>query len=477
MLSAINSERFDWLSLFEKTTIASIVLATILAVYFENPAPYLIPVIIITGIAIVHYPVALLYLLFASIPVSMEITLGSFGTDLPSEQIMWVIVGVSLLLFFYSWQKISAALLLNPISFLIIVAFSWTLITCLFSVDVTRSLKFLAAKGWYYVALFFFPLVMIKNRGQLRNLLRLFFAVFIGTVLFVLWGQSLSGFSFEDVQDAMKPFYRNHVNYACLLAISFPFWIYLWKTTKKGVVVKFVYAAVACLLIVAVFLSYTRAAMVAVMSLVFFVPMVYLRLIKPAIIVTLISVTILVGGLIAGGSYLDYAPEFTKTITHTEFNDLVSATYQLEDISTMERVYRWVAGYNMIQEKPLTGFGPACFFVSYKDYAVNSFTTYVSDNPEESGIHNYYLMLMVEQGILASLLFIALLITVFLIAEKLFFSLKGDDRFLVLGALSSVYIVALISIMNDMLETDKLGFFFFLSLAILARLYMGWKEE
>ena len=39
------------------------------------------------------------------------------------------------------------------------------------------------------------------------------------------------------------------------------------------------------------------------------------------------------------------------------------------------------------------------FYPNYQARTVRSFTTYVSDNPERSGIHNYYLMTAVEQGI------------------------------------------------------------------------------
>jgi O-antigen ligase len=65
----------------------------------------------------------------------------------------------------------------------------------------------------------------------------------------------------------------------------------------------------------------------------------------------------------------------------------------------MERVYRWVAAAYMIQDRPYSGFGPGNFYFNYQKYTVSSFKTYVSDNPERSGIHNYFLMVTVEQGV------------------------------------------------------------------------------
>jgi O-antigen ligase len=109
----------------------------------------------------------------------------------------------------------------------------------------------------------------------------------------------------------------------------------------------------------------------------------------------------------------EYAPDFDRTVTHYEFDNLIEATAKGEDISTMERVYRWVAGLHMISEKPVFGFGPGNFYNFYHSYTVTSFETYVSDNPEKSGIHSYYLMTVVEQGFPGLLFFLALSFFVF----------------------------------------------------------------
>jgi O-antigen ligase len=95
---------------------------------------------------------------------------------------------------------------------------------------------------------------------------------------------------------------------------------------------------------------------------------------------------------------MDFAPNFERTITHTEFDNLIEATYKLEDISSMERVYRWMAGIEMIKDRFWFGFGPGTFYSNYKAYSISRFQTYVSDNPDQSGIHNYFLMTWVEQG-------------------------------------------------------------------------------
>jgi O-antigen ligase len=184
-------------------------------------------------------------------------------------------------------------------------------------------------------------------------------------------------------------------------------------------------------------------------------------------------IILLVGWLSYDNQYISYAPNYEKTITHKKFDDLVSATYKMEDISTVERFYRWVAGYYMIQEKPLAGFGPSSFYSVYHSYVDRHFTTYVSDNPEHSGMHNYYLMIAVEQGLIGLAIFLILVAVVLLYGESLYHRMaSGPKKQLLVAALISFCCNLFILTLNDTVETDKLGSFFFFCIAIVIGLGM-----
>ena len=152
----------------------------------------------------------------------------------------------------------------------------------------------------------------------------------------------------------------------------------------------------------------------------------------------------------------------------------MAATVKGEDVSTMERVYRWVAGYYMVKDKPIKGFGPGTFYENYRSYTVNSFTTYISNNIEKSGIHCYYLMILAEQGFIGFFIFISLCFYALIRAEKIYH--KQGDPFLkdlcMTGMLSMIIILSILLI-NDMLETHKIGPFFLLILAIFVNLDLG----
>lgn len=182
----------------------------------------------------------------------------------------------------------------------------------------------------------------------------------------------------------------------------------------------------------------------------------------PALAATMMIAAIGVSFLLYNNNYLRYNPVFERTITHQRFDKLITATYNMEDISTMERVYRWVAGIQMVKDKPMMGFGPGTFYSTYEAYTVTSFQTYVSDNPEKSTVHNYFLLIFIEQGMVGFLIFISLCIAVLVLGERTYHKLtKAEDRVAVMAAMLSFCIILLLNTINDMIETDKVGPFFF----------------
>ncbi len=126
----------------------------------------------------------------------------------------------------------------------------------------------------------------------------------------------------------------------------------------------------------------------------------------------------------------------------------------------------------MLKERPFFGFGPATFYNNYMDYTVSIFKTYVSDNPDHSGIHSYYLMTAVEQGIIGLIIFLLLIIVVLLTAEKVYNNAADrTTKQKLMACIISVIIILVINLINDTLEVDKIGPFFLVSLAMIGMEY------
>ena len=221
--------------------------------------------------------------------------------------------------------------------------------------------------------------------------------------------------------------------------------------------------------IVAIYLSYTRTCYIALLLVapVYFV--IKHKLMKIILTGVAIGVTVLMVHLFSNNYYLKYAPDFQETIIHDEFGEHLSSTLEGKDVSSMERVYRWVAATRMFKDHPLMGFGPGNFYPYYKSYTLTSFETYVSDNPERSTAHNYPLLLLAEQGTIGLAIFLFLTAVIFIYGENIYHRVKNeDDKKIALTLLLVLAMVYVNLLLSDLLESDKVGPFYFICIALLA---------
>ncbi len=453
-------KRFFWIF-----TVLSIGLFN-LGVAADSPLPVLIPLGIVFALFCVHSVKNLYYLFFFLLPFSIEVELpNGFGTDLPSEPLMLLLTGITIIIYIKSFRQISGRIMTHPISILLLVHLFWILFTTLFSTDQFISLKFFLAKIWYLCPFYFLPLIILRDTIDYR---RLFYFLIGGTLLaitYVLINHAGEGFSFASSNKVVRPIFRNHVNYAIMLLAVFPFLISALFRTKRHIIIK---SGVLLFFLVAIYLTYTRAAQLSLVLAIGIFFVIKYRLAKLSIGLGLILMILLTVFLCTDNRYLDYAPDYEKAIVHKKFDNLVEATTKMQDISTVERFYRWVAGFYMVGERPWTGFGPARFYFEYRPHTVTSYKTYVSDNPEKSGIHNYYLMTTVEQGIPGLIILLAIIIVTVLIGEQTVHRLsRKEDKNLVYAAIVCFVLICIVILINDLLEADKVGPFFFLSAAII----------
>ena len=178
-------------------------------------------------LAIVDFKKIYFALLFL-IPLSVEFQLTeSLGTDLPTEPLM---LGLMLTLIFYyikNINKIDFSFFKNPIMLLLSIHLFWIFITATTSLLPVFSFKFLLAKIWYVFSFTLATATFIKSKEDLK---KLFWTVFMPLTLTVVWGvarHSLTGFHFDEINQSIVPFFRNHVVYANLLTIFLPFIFYI----------------------------------------------------------------------------------------------------------------------------------------------------------------------------------------------------------------------------------------------------------
>lgn len=419
------------------------------------------------------------FLMVGSIPLSTEVSLpGGLATDLPSEPLMWLLTLAGVAWFSRNWRQVDVRFFRHPITLALFAHLFWLTICVATSQNFLISFKSLLAKGWYVVVFYFWAARFLNTVRDFKALMWWFFVPMFLVTITVVWRHAGYSFSFETINGCLEPFFRNHVMYACVLAIFLPFAWYgtYWYRRYSGA--WWLLVAGVVVFLVGINFAYTRAAYGALVLAVVVYGAVRWRLMKPALVAVAMLFAVFVTFLGTRGNWLMFAPEYEKAISHQRFDRLLEATTKLEDISTMERVYRWVAASYMIEERPLLGFGPATFYTHYKNYTVTSFRTYVSDNPERSSTHNYFLMVAVEQGLPGLFFFLLFCVAVMLKGESAYHRTRErSTRVALLSALLCFVLVNILMLMNDFVETDKIGSLFFISAAILVNIDLGGFQE
>lgn len=444
----------------------AVLLATILNGVYNSILFFSIPIAGLFIYWIINDIRALFILMVAILPFTVEVDLpNGLGLDLPTELFMILLTGIGFILLLINSSRISASYFLHPISILILLHMSWIGFTTLLSTYPTSSLKYLLAKTWYIVPFYCLPFYFLRQRKDIVVTIKfLLFSIAIAC-LYVWFNHAQTGFSFKEINPSGYPIFRNHVSYACLILVCTPFYV-LYVNHYQGRWKSLLYV-LGIFLVLSIFQSFTRAAMISLVIGFLSVYIIKWKLIKASLVISTIISIFAISSLLKDNEFILHAPDYNKTITHQKFEDLIDATAKGEDISTMERAYRWVAGYYMIQDKPIAGFGPGTFYSNYKSYAISLFKTYVSDNPERSTVHNYYFLVLIEQGIIGFLLFIVLILYALIRGQFLYHQLEGFDKQLLLAAMICLIMICSINLINDMIESLKVGSFFFLSLSLI----------
>lgn len=449
--------------------LAAIFILSLLAVGFTNQ-----PAIVLVPFAALLFYVGWLrvniifFFLLLSLSFSFEYNFtSSLGTDIPDEGLMLF----TTLLFFGYWvynpESISKKTWQHPLLLFLLIHIGWVIIASTGSTHPLLSLKFILAKGWYLGAFVFAALIVFRDKQTIRIAAITLAASILLVAIISLIRHSITGFSFADINKSVAPFFRNHVNYSSMLVCLIPLFFAFYSLSKKKSVRLWIVVAIAILL-AALFFSYARGAWLALILGVVSYWLIRKKLLFASFFIAVVFSSAALFWLKSSDRYLHYAHDFKTTIYHEDFKQHLVATYQLKDVSTAERFYRWVAGVRMIKDNAFTGYGPGTFYENYKPYGIPAFKTWVSDNKEHSTVHNYFLLTAIEQGIPGLLIFLVLLGAMFYYAQRLYHRIK--ESFYKTVAISIAVMLVMISTVNflsDLVETDKIGSLFFLCLSAL----------
>jgi O-antigen ligase len=443
-------------------------LSMLFGLYTQQYLAFLVPVIFaVAYFAYTDFKI-IFYALMFFLPLSTEVTFGSIGTDLPTEPLMWVLMFLFFLYYIQNPDILPGGYFSHPFVVVLIIHYLWIFFTMLHAENLVVSLKYFLAKTWYLMVFLLLASAILKEVKAVKIFFWCIFIPLTFTAIQMLIRFSAYNFEYEFVNKTVTPFYRNKVNYGSLLTSFYPF-IWLAATWYKRWSVQGIILNIAKLFYLpAIYFSYTRMCYLALLVALLAYVAIRFRMLKYALLITIVFLTLFFGFFLHENRYLRLAPDYEKTVVQDNLEDLIIATIQGEDVSSMERIYRWIAARYMFESRPITGYGPGNFYPYYQHFTVSSFYTYLSDNEDKSTVHNYFLLLLVEQGVVGLSIFLLLCCLVMWMGEIMYFRIKNTEhKNIILACMLSLVTAYVNLFFNDMIEVDKTGGLFFMCIAMM----------
>lgn len=449
--------------------------------YWRNypHSPSMLPLIPLGLLALLmaarHFEGFLVGMLF-TVPFSVSITDigGGFGAALPGEALL-VLAAVGITMMILRKQINPWPLLMHPIGIVILLHLVWAFISMLNSSYSQISLKFLISRSAYIMVYYIgFGSMFFDPERRI-----VFFKAYLwGLVPVMAWAifhLSQYGLSRSFSPVMAEPFYDDHTVFGACLAMILPLagWIALRdRLQMRTGGINWAWPVFA-LVLVAMLLSFSRAAWIGILVIGGFYTLMRLKIRFRFIAMALVIVAV---GAWFGRDAIVLRFQQNENVSGEDvFSTAASVTNVNTDDSNKERINRWACAIRMFEERPWMGFGPGTYERNYGDFQVLSEITRISSWVGDRGdAHSEYLGVLSEQGIpglifLSGLFLISLQIGLRIVYRSHDPQVRGITMAILMG-LSTYYFHGFV---NDFIDIDKAAVLIWGMLAMLAAMDMA----
>jgi O-antigen ligase len=376
------------------------------------------------------------------------------GIALPTEPLIVGMMIIFILKLFFD-GGFDKQVIKHPIAKLILFHIVWIALTSITSSDPLVSTKFLISRIWFVSVFFFIASQVLKTKKNQRKMIWLYILGFLPVLIYTFYNHAIRNFDQASANWVMNPFFNDHTSYGACLAMILPFLLWQCFSPRVEGVKRILVFFLTFIFVTALILSYTRAAWVSLVGAlgVFII----LRLRIKAWVV--LSGTLLVSVLLY--TTLDsllIEMEQNKQDSSSNLTEHVESISNVSsDASNLERINRWKSAWEMFQEKPIFGFGPATYSFNYAPYQQSKDKTIISTNSGDGGnAHSEYLGPLSEQGLIGFVLMISIVISVVISGVRIYKSnLSKESRMIGLTVFLGLITYYLHGILNNFLDTDK----------------------
>lgn len=425
----------------------------------------------------------LLFLCILFVPLAFRFEVGKTGSTLsfPSELIAAILFLLFVAQAFFK-PVIDKKILLHPITIFLIIDSSLLLLTSAFSTMPDVSIKRVIIRV-VFVSVYYVVVTHLLQKKQYLTFPLFLYIAGLLPVIFLVW-KSHAHYNFDPraAFEVSQPFYNEHTVYGACIAFVLPFLIITtlnFKLFSFKKITQPLLITLLILLLVAEFLTFSRAAIISLaVALLFYLSIKFLRIKLWQLLL------ILIAALCVTYSFKDELYNVVKSNEAVSndgniSNHFKSVTNVTHDASNMERINRWICAYRMFEQSPLTGLGPGTYQFEYSKFQTRDNMTYISTNHGDRGnAHSEYLTYLAETGIVGFLLFVTFVFYSIHFGLKLYYKLQEPKlKLIVLSTLLGLSTFFFHGVFNSFIDQDEMASLVFMSLAVMVAIDVYHKKS
>jgi O-antigen ligase len=255
----------------------------------------------------------------------------------------------------------------------------------------------------------------------------------------------------------VNPFYNDHTSYGAVVAMYLPFLFGFSFTKIYRPAIRVFVRIILVIFLVALVLSYARAAWVSMIAALGVWGVMRLRIRFQPLFITFIALISLIW--VFQTPLLMYL-ERNDTESSANLSEHISSISNISsDASNLERLNRWSCAIRMFKDEPIFGYGPGTYMFKYAPYQLTADRTIISTNSADGGnAHSEYLGPLAESGFMGLVTFLILIATVIYTAVHAY-TRTNDKRLktILMSSLLGLITYYIHGILNNFLDTDKLS--------------------
>jgi O-antigen ligase len=419
-----------------------------------------------------------LIVFFTPLAISIKDSDFGLGVSLPTEPLMAGVLLMFIIKMFYDWS-FDKRFLKHPLTLAIIFNLLWLLLTTLTSELPIVSIKYFVSRLWFVIPFYFLISKLVKNTKDIRKFAWLYTIPLIIVIIYTTIHHSMWGFGVKAGHWVMTPFYNDHTAYGMILAFFLPITFAVIFTKEYSKSVK-IYSIIAfAIVLIGLFLSYSRAAWLSLIAGIGVFILIYFRIKLRYVLVSLITVVALFFAF--QNQILDKLSKNDQDSSGNFMEHVSSSSNIATDASNLERINRWACAIRLFEERPVVGWGPGTYQFVYAPMQRAKEKTIISTDFGDGGnAHSEYLGPLAETGLIGSLSFI--LIAIIIISTGVRVYNKAEDlstRYMVMGILVAFVTYFTHGFLNNFLDSDKASvpFWGFAAILVILDIQLAKKQK